>query len=77
VADTDKDVKPIIEPIERTGQFISPSIKTDKLNEVIAAVNDIARAVETMAYWLVQAQTGFNAKDAENVVRIVRGESQP
>lgn len=32
-------------------------------------------AISTLATWLVQAQTGFNAKDAEGIERILRGES--
>lgn len=31
-------------------------------------------AISTMAQWLVQAQTGFNAKDAEGIEKILRGE---
>lgn len=31
-------------------------------------------AVGTMAQWLVQAQTGFGAHDAEGIERILRGE---
>lgn len=34
----------------------------------------VERAVSTMAQWLVQAQTGFNAKDAEGIEKILRGE---
>lgn len=45
------------------------------VNEIIDAVNNLARAIETMAYWLVQAQTGFNAHDANGIVKIVRGET--
>jgi hypothetical protein len=31
-------------------------------------------AIGTMAQWLVQAQTGFNATDAEGIEKILRGE---
>jgi len=36
----------------------------------------IEKAVGTMAQWLVQAQTGFNAKDAEGIEKILRGEDE-
>ena len=32
------------------------------------------RAIGTMAQWLVQAQTGFGAHDAEGIEKILRGE---
>lgn len=32
------------------------------------------RAIGTMAQWLVQAQTGFGAQDAEGIEKILRGE---
>jgi hypothetical protein len=32
--------------------------------------------VETMAVWLVQAQTGFGARDAENIEKLIeKGET--
>jgi hypothetical protein len=31
-------------------------------------------AISTMAQWLVQAQTGFGAHDAEGIEKILRGE---
>lgn len=31
-------------------------------------------AIATMATWLVQAQTGFGAHDAQGIERILRGE---
>lgn len=34
----------------------------------------IELAISTLAQWLVQAQTGFNAKDAEGIEKILRGE---
>lgn len=35
----------------------------------------VERAVSTMAQWLVQAQTGFGAHDAEGIEKILRGET--
>lgn len=32
------------------------------------------KAIATMAAWLVQAQTGFNANDAAGIEKILRGE---
>jgi len=32
------------------------------------------KAIGTMAAWLVQAQTGFGAQDAEGIEKILRGE---
>ena len=32
------------------------------------------RAIGTMAQWLVQAQTGFNANDAAGIEKILKGE---
>lgn len=59
-----------------------PKLQIDKRIEKL--FNDQARtdlrmqrienAVGTMAQWLVQAQTGFNAKDAEGIEKILRGE---
>lgn len=37
-------------------------------------VERLEKAVSTMAYWLVQAQTGFGQKDAEGIDKILRGE---
>ena len=34
------------------------------------------RAIGTMAQWLVQAQTGFGAHDAEGIEKILRGEEE-
>jgi predicted transcriptional regulator len=36
-------------------------------------VDRIELAVSTMAQWLVQAQTGFGAKDAEGIEKILKG----
>jgi hypothetical protein len=33
------------------------------------------KAIGTMAQWLVQAQTGFNANDAAGIEKILRGEN--
>jgi len=35
----------------------------------------IELAIGTMAQWLVQAQTGFGAQDAEGIEKILRGET--
>lgn len=32
-------------------------------------------AISTMAQWLVSAQTGFGAQDAEGIEKILRGET--
>jgi hypothetical protein len=42
--------------------------------EVDRRFDRIELAIGSMAQWLVQAQTGFNATDAENVEKILRGE---
>lgn len=34
----------------------------------------IEKAIGTMAWWLVAAQTGFGQKDAEGIEEILRGE---
>lgn len=34
----------------------------------------LEKAVVTMAYWLVEAQTGFGATDAYGISAIIRGE---
>ena len=36
----------------------------------------LERAVTAMAWWLVQAQTGFAQRDAEAITAILRGERQ-
>jgi hypothetical protein len=43
--------------------------------EIEKRLDRIELAVATMAQWLVQAQTGFSAKDAEGVEKILRGET--
>ncbi len=37
-------------------------------------VDQLELAVDMMAQWLVEAQTGFNARDAEKIGKILRGE---
>ncbi len=39
-------------------------------------VERIEKAVRTLAYWLVQAQTGFGQQDAEGIDRILSGEAE-
>lgn len=39
-----------------------------------ARIERLERALGTMAWWLVQAQTGFGAQDARGIERILRGE---
>ena len=46
-----------------------PMLETDR------RLDRIERAIGTMAEWLVQAQTGFSAKDAEGIEKILRGET--
>jgi hypothetical protein len=36
----------------------------------------IEEAIRTLAYWLVQAQTGFNEQDAKGIIKILDGERQ-
>lgn len=43
--------------------------------EIEKRVERLELAVGTMAQWLVQAQTGFGAKDAEGIEKILRGET--
>ena len=43
--------------------------------EIEKRVERLELAVGTMAQWLVQAQTGFGAHDAEGIEKILRGES--
>lgn len=42
--------------------------------EVEKRLDRLELAVGTMAQWLVQAQTGFGARDAEGIEKILRGE---
>ena len=43
--------------------------------EIEKRLDRIELAIGTMAQWLVQAQTGFSARDAEGIEKILRGES--
>lgn len=45
-----------------------------RMDQVEERLERIELAVGTMAQWLVQAQTGFGAHDAEGIERILRGE---
>jgi len=45
----------------------------NKINEIITQVNRNNIAIETMAWWLVDAQTGFNAHDAQKIQDILKG----
>lgn len=42
--------------------------------QVEKRLDNLELAVGTMAQWLVQAQTGFGAHDAEGIEKILRGE---
>lgn len=42
--------------------------------EIDRRFDRIEKAIGTMAQWLVQAQTGFNANDAAGIEKILRGE---
>lgn len=46
----------------------SPDLTADQLAE---RLDRIEKAITTMAWWLVQAQTGFGQKDAEGIERIL------
>jgi hypothetical protein len=50
------------------GRMAGPKLEIEK------RVDRLERAVSTMAQWLVQAQTGFGANDAEGIEKILRGE---
>lgn len=43
--------------------------------QIETRVGRLEDAVSTMAQWLVQAQTGFGAQDAEGIEKILRGET--
>lgn len=45
----------------------------NKVNELVDAVNNQRRAIEATAIWNVQAQTGWSAKDQENIFKILDG----
>jgi len=44
------------------------------IQELYDSVARLEKAVGTMAWWLVQAQTGFGGWDAQGIERILRGE---
>jgi len=46
-----------------------------RMDEVEEKLDRVDRALGTMAQWLVQAQTGFGAHDAEGIEKILRGET--
>jgi hypothetical protein len=45
-----------------------------RMDQVEERLERIETAIGTMAQWLVQAQTGFGAHDAEGIEKILRGE---
>lgn len=47
----------------------------ERLEQLEIKLGRVELAVSTMATWLVQAQTGFNAQDSQGIERILRGES--
>jgi hypothetical protein len=52
-----------------------PKLEIDKrVDKIEERLDNIERAVGPMAQWLVQAQTGFGARDAEGIEKILRGE---
>jgi hypothetical protein len=53
---------------EESGTMAEPKTQIEQ------RLDRIEMAIATMAQWLVQAQTGFNAKDAEGIEKILRGE---
>lgn len=48
---------------------------TEPQLQIEQRVERCEKAIGTMAAWLVQAQTGFGAKDAEGIEKILRGEN--
>jgi hypothetical protein len=44
-----------------------------KINEILTQVNRNNIAIETLAWWLVDAQTGFAAPDARKIQDILKG----
>ena len=47
--------------------------RASDLRELIQKVERIEKAVSTMAWWLVQAQTGFAERDARGIEDILAG----
>jgi hypothetical protein len=65
----------------RRGDGVSESPTADRRLHADGAVIEerldrLERAVTAMAWWLVQAQTGFAQRDAEAITAILRGERQ-
>lgn len=53
--------------------MVEPLLEHEKrLKAALKRLDAIERAIETMAEWLVQAQTGFNAHDAQGIKKILR-----
>jgi len=53
-----------------------PKLEVEKrLDKAEKRLDQLELAVSTTAQWLVQAQTGFSAKDAEGIEKILRGET--
>ncbi len=46
---------------------------TDDIQKLQAQIARIDKAVSTMAWWLVQAQTGFGQRDARGIQDILDG----
>lgn len=66
----------MIEPLEHGDA--RPDTIIPKINEIIIAVNNQRRAIESMAIWLVQLETdqphrNWTAKDAESIAKILDG----
>jgi len=45
----------------------------DELFEIKQRLDRLEKAVVTMAWWLVQAQTGFGVQDARGIEKIAKG----
>lgn len=45
-------------------------------HELIVRVNRLEKAVLTMAWWLVQCQTGFGVQDAKGIEKIIEDGSE-
>lgn len=56
---------------------MSEDIRTEWQKDLDARVARIEQAVRAMAWWLVQAQTGFGEQDARGIDCILKGESRP
>lgn len=51
--------------------------QVEKINELVEQSNNTERAVQQLCYWLVQAQTGFNLHDAQGIIKVLHGETNP